>query len=215
MRSSMTHTWMMAAFVATGCSLSGGSRQAKADLVTYSTESSWTTAVSGVQTVNIPDAYTADGAYDVDGVTFSQNSALGNGILFNLTYGGGIFSDQDPSVGVANILMTFSSPVTAFELSYDTQYGADVTFSLSNGDSTTQPSTGELYALPNYIGVTDSTPFTSVQITTADPVVSIGLVSYGNVLGSAVPEPSSLSLSGIGVVGMMVYVGRMRKAGRA
>jgi hypothetical protein len=219
MRSSMTRNRMITAFAV--ALLFGGLGEAKGGLMTYSTPSSWSSVVTGVQTAVIPNAYRSiNPSLTVNGVTFSQNNALGNGILFNVGPVAGFapypaLSDQDPTVGLANILIVFSSPVTAFALPYGTQYGGNVTLTLSNGDSTTVSSTANVYGLPDYIGITDTTPLTSVQITTTDPIVTIGNVSFGNLVGGTVAEPSSLVLSGIAVAGVMAYTWRRRKVGRA
>ena len=111
-----------------------------------------------------------------------------------------MLSSQEQTVGVANILITFPTIVYGFALNYGTFDGSAVTFTLSNGDSVTQGSTGSGYAVPDFIGATDGTPFTSVQVTSSDFVLNLNNVSYAP---SAVPEPTGLLLLGIGATGLL------------
>jgi hypothetical protein len=94
---------------------------------------------------------------------------------------------------VANIQTTLPGNVTGFALNYDTFDGSSVTFLLSNGDSVTLGSTGSGYSVPNFFGITDTTPFDSVLMTSPDWVLNLNNVSYG----TTIPEPATwLLLSG-------------------
>jgi hypothetical protein len=68
---------------------------------------------------------------------------------------------------------------------------------MSNGDNVTLGSAGGgSYAVPGFFGVTDSTPFDSVLMTSSDVVLNLNNVSYSEA-GSTIPEPATgLLLSG-------------------
>jgi PEP-CTERM motif len=200
-----------------------GATPARAGLITYPNYASWSAAVSGVNTATLPDSpsyiYIGTGSASVtyDGVTFSTSAALSNGQFFNI--GTGLLgapapelSSQFQTVGVDNILITFAGPVAGFALNYGTFHGHPVTFTLSNGDSFTQGSTANpnYYPLPDFVGVTDS-PFTSVQITSPDSFLNIGSPSFAAALATAVPEPTSMTMLGIGAMSLVGYGLRRRR----
>jgi hypothetical protein len=188
--------------------LLAGVGEAKASAITYSDFTNWSNAVSGVTTTNLPsNTYTVISSFNSNGVVFSSTSSIGTGgILFLVSppaFPQAVapqLSYQDPSIGLANILVTLPAPVNAFAVLYGTQFGGPVTFDLSNGDSISQSSTASIYGLPDFFGVTDTTPFASVQISTTDHVLTIGDVSTGN--SSAVPEPSTFVLGALGLLGL-------------
>jgi hypothetical protein len=192
-----------------------GARSASAGVTTYPDFPSWSAAVSGVTTVTIPDPSPAPDIFIGNGnasitygsLTFSQSASLSNGNFFNvgMLFSGdpAVLSSQEQTVGVANILITFPNPVTAFAFNYGTFDGSGVTFLLSNGDTFTQGSTGSGYAVPDFVGATDTTSFTSVLVTSPDYVLNLNNVSYGSL--ATVPEPASLSLLSIGIAGIVGY----------
>ena len=196
---------------------------ANASLITYSNVGTWNSNVTGVSTVTIPDlapfsyVYYGQGnasvTYSPD--TFSQSGTLGNALFFNVgsNYFNGptaVVSSQQVSVGVENILITFSGSVDAFALNYGTFQGSNVTFTLSNGDTFTQGSTSANgYAVNDFAGATDTTPFNSVLVTSPDYVLNLNNVSTAH---SAVPEPSSFALLGLGGLGLAVGAYRRRRA---
>ena len=92
--------------------------------------------------------------------------------------------------------------MNAIVLNYGTFGGSDVTFLLSNGDSTTLGSTGSGYMVPDFFGAIDSASFISVLITSSDSTLNVG---------SAVPEPSSLILGSCAVVGTAAFARRRRQ----
>jgi hypothetical protein len=199
-----------------------GARSASAGVTTYPDFPSWSAAVTGVTTVTIPDPaplpdiFIGSGTASVSygGLTFSTSANLSNGNFFNVgvLFSGdpAVLSSQEQTVGVPNIMIAFPNPITAFALNYGTFNGSDVTFALSNGDSITQGSTGSGYAVPNFVGATDTTSFTSVLITTPDAVLNLNNVSYGAAV-AVVPEPATLSLISIGIPGIVVGYRLLRK----
>jgi hypothetical protein len=181
-----------------------GTTTARAGLTTYPDIASWSGAVSGVTNVAIPDPAplpdiffgSGDASVTYGGVTFSTSAALSNGNFFNV----GLLSSGEPAVlssqeyteGVANILITLPGPVTALALNFGTFDGSDVKFLLSNGDSVSLGSTSSGYSVPDFFGVTDTTAFTSVLLTSTDFVLNMNNLSFGT--AAVVPEPSSLTL---------------------
>lgn len=209
------HSVVVAAFASAFFSATG----AQAALVSYFDFTTWSSAVPSTTSVTIPDpgssTFIGSGSASIvySGVTFATNGLLSDGEFFNIgsnvTDGTGgfpaVLSSQQQSTGTPNILITLTGPTNAFSLSYGTFYGGDVIFLLSNGDILTLPSTGNGYDTPDFFGATDSTPFTSVLVTTPDQVLSLNNVAFGSAV-SAVPELSSwamllLGFAGIGCVG--------------
>jgi hypothetical protein len=190
-------------------------------MVTYPDFSSWNAAVGVVTTVAIPDSVlftflgSGDASVTYSGVIFSTSSALGNGSFFNIgsvfASGPAVLSSQNQTVGVANILITLPEAVTAVALDYGTFGGSNVTFTLSNGDNVTQPSSGSGYAVSQFYGVTDSTPFTSVLVTSSDSVLNLNNVSFTDAAETVAPEPATLTMLGMSIASMAGYGWRRRK----
>lgn len=162
-------------------------------------------------TVTIPDLApgsdifygSGDASVTYSGVTFTQSSALGSALLFNVGsnyYIGpvAVLTSQQEGSGVANILIGLPTFATNFSVDYSTFNGSAVSFLLSNGASFTQASTGGAgYTLGNNFSVT-STPFNSVLVTSPDYVLSIGNITYT----AGVPEPGAWAMMLIGFAGL-------------
>ena len=196
---------------------------ARAQIITSPDFASWSGAVGPHTNVAIPDPGVGGGdgtillgigtaSVTYDGVVFSTSAGLSNGEYFNIgpDFAGvpAVLSSQSQTTGVANILITLPGSETGIAFNYGTFDGSSVTFTLSNGDTLTQGSTeSNGYSVPDFLGITDATPFTSILVTSAGAgeVLSINNISFPN----AVPEPSSLALCGVvGVVGVAVYARR-------
>ena len=196
----------------------GSATPSFAGVVTYSDFASWSAATVGVTTnVTIPDpaplAYIGFGSgtasVTYSGVVFATDIGLGNSLFFNVgseyTTVPAVLSSQVASFGVENILITLPGQMTGFALSYGTFDGSNVTFTLSNGEVFTQTSSGSGYATKDFFGVTDTTVFQSVLVTSPDFVLNINNPSFTNA-----PEPNVWFLFTTGITGLIGY-GRRRK----
>lgn len=200
-----------------------GVTSAQAALVTYSDFGTWNAAVSTTTaTVTIPNPledgydYFGTGTASVQflGVTFSTNGNLSDGNFFNVgpSYVDGdgspaVLSSQGQSFGQSNLLITLTSPTTAFSLNYGTFDGSDVTFLLSNGDMFVRQGPEDLgYAASGFAGATAS-PFTWILITSDDVALNVNNLVYG------VPEPSTWTMMILGFMAIGFLV-RRRSARR-
>ena len=152
-------------------------------------------------------AYTYLGSGDAsvtyDGVTFSQSAAYGAAdfYLIGSQYTGGfppVLSSQTITDGTANILVSLPSVVQSLTIWFGTFGHSPVTFTLSNGHSSTLTATGSGYI--TFDTFTSNERFSSVLLTTTDGVLNIGSVSYDT---APVPEPASwmLMIGGFGAIG--------------
>jgi hypothetical protein len=196
-----------------------GAASAQAAPVAYSDLALWSSAVSGTTTVTIPDPSSGnispDGyGYDLlgtgpvpyGGVLFTGIVPLDGG-FFNVGplmpgHPAAVLASLQYGYGVVGILITLAAPVTAFSLNFGTFLGEDVTFLLSNGYSlTTNGSSEGIYQPNDFFGVTDLTPFTTVQVSTADQAVYLNDVAFGTAV-SAIPEPSTWAMMILGFAGI-------------
>jgi hypothetical protein len=196
-----------------------GGASAEAGFVSYTDFGLWNAATASYTTVAIPNPSSASGfdsfagdSVSYGGVTFSSDLTKYNGGFFNV---GPVFSSQ-PAVLAAqqldfdlvNILITFAGPVTAFSLDFGTFGGYDVNFVLSNGQTVTKTTTAGVFETKNFFGATDSTPFTTVLLTSADESLFLNNVKVGAAV-SAVPEASTWAMLLFGFAGL-AFVGYRR-----
>lgn len=205
--------------------LFAGTVYADAGLVTYADFSSWNAATASKTTVTISDPSSpagfdpiAGGSVSYGGVTFSSDLTKYSGGFFNI---GPVFSGQPAALTVqqtgfdlVNILITLAGPATSFSLDFGTFDGYSVTFLLSNGHSVTQTSTADGFATSNFFGVTDSTPFTTILLTSEDESLALNNVQFGAAV-SAVPEASTWAMMILGFAGIGVLAYRRRRNGLA
>jgi hypothetical protein len=190
-----------------GLGIIGLAWPADAGFTTYTDQASFSAATTGLTNINfnghvsspttfigyaIPSGYT-DAA---TGTNFTFTNSVGDDI--NITgrnyYGTNYFSTDTLNYSssippTAAEVITLPGSARAFSLMFSSyNISAPVTFTLSNGDSYTAP-TSSAFGTVDFLGFTDTTAFTSVTISSHKEYLLS--VSYQ---GSAVPEPSSLIL---------------------
>jgi hypothetical protein len=218
-------TKMNSAALAAALMLFAGSVNATAATVTYTDFTSWNSAASAYTSLEIPDPasplgydFFGTGAASVSygGVLFSTSAARGNGEFYNVgptpIFSGSdgplaVLSSQKQTSGVANILITLAAPVTAFALKFDTFYGSDVSFTLSNGYTVTFGSAANGYNLKSFFGVIDTNPFQKILLTSTDDALNLNALKIGSTV-SAIPEPSTWVMLVLGFVGVGLLAAR-------
>lgn len=221
-------TKMNSAAMAAALTIAVSTSNANATAVTYADLTSWNLAVPGYTSLTIPDpagvfgydffgAGTASVSYG--GVLFSTSAARGNGEFYNVgpTFIGSngplpVLSSQAQTIGLANILITLAAPVTAFALNFDTFYGADVSFELSNGYTVTLPSGANAYDLKGFFGITDDKPFSSILLTSTDTALNLNALKMGAAV-PVIPEPATWVMLLLGFAGLGLF-GAQRSARR-
>lgn len=220
--------------------LVAGAGNAGAAAVFYTDFTSWSGAVSGFTSLAIPEPVpnvvdpdsppnlipgfqyfgTGNASVNYGGVTFSTSALLGDGNFFNVgpTYSGSngplpVLSSQGQSKDLfANILITLAAPVKSFALNFDTFFGSNVTFTLSNGETSTLGSGANAYDLKGFFGVVDNNPFNTILLTSSDTALNINELKFGASV-SAIPEPATWVMLVLGFFGIGVY-GARRSARR-
>jgi len=192
--------------------LFAGTVNADAGLVTYGDLSSWNAATASKTAVTISNPSSSSGfdsfpgnSVTYDGVTFSSDPSTYSGGFFNI---GPVLSSlpaaltvQQLGFDLVNIKITLAGPVTSFSFDFGTFDGYDVTFLLSNGNTVTKSSTANGFATGNFFGITDTTPFTEVLVTSGTESLSLNNVRFG-IAVSAIPEVSTWAMMILGFAGL-------------
>ncbi|MBX3439088.1 MAG: PEP-CTERM sorting domain-containing protein, partial [Planctomycetaceae bacterium] len=195
-----------------------------AGMMTYTDYASWNHAVTNVTPVTIPDVTSylgpASASVTFDGVTFATDGAFGDPHLFtvstSITSTIPILSVQQGTQGLNVFLLTFPTPITAFSMNFGTfsRFSGINLIILSTQGRDFLLGTGDGYATGGFIGVVESTPFQTVHLVSSiSDVINVGNVAYAD--AASVPEPGSLSLFGMGAIGMIGFFRRRRRAGEA
>jgi hypothetical protein len=102
--------------------------------------------------------------------------------------------------------ITLPSGATAVGLDLGTFKGGTLTFSFSTGDQylDTNPAT---FGSTSFLGFTSSSPITSLTIGYANDVLVVDDFQFE---AAAVPEPSTVTLAGLGILGWLGYAWRRR-----
>ena len=124
-----------------------------------------------------------------------------------------VVSAQQTSSGATNIRITLPTAVTAAAFNFGTFGGSTIIAQLSNAELLHLPTSPSGYAASNFFGITDTTPFSWIQLVASGAdVINVRDVSFGTLTSSAVPEPSSLALLCLGACAGAIKLRRSRKA---
>lgn len=156
----------------------------------------------------------------LSGVNFSVSPAFTNSLLFvigkNSYYpGNSVLSTQNTQAQQGDLLITFSSPVTAIGLDFGDNFNPNTaTFTLSNGATFTRPTgSGTNF---NFVGLTTTVPITTLDIQEPNNfALNIDNFTFGR--SAPVPEASTTVSLGLLLalgLGGLVIAKRRRKAAR-
>ena len=212
--------WLLTALA--GMTLAAAS--ARADLVIYTDRTTFEAHSQGLQTI------TFEGLAPLDSFTFfpSPPGLTQLGVNFqgspnnlfvidpgfnppNFNWNSGQFLQENSSGGTLSV--TLPPGTTAVGLDVSSFNPQSAILQLSTGDVLTVPEPGK----PNFafIGFTSDVPVTGLSITitgNGNPTVdnfSFGLASVGPAAG--VPEPGTLVLTTVGLLGLLGFGGRRRR----
>jgi len=193
-----------------------------AALIAYTDYASWSSAVTGITPVTIPDVNAflgyAPASATFSDVTFSTDVAFGDPLMFALsssfTSTFPIVTVQQGTRGFTVLELTFPTPITAYALNYGTftRFTLVNMIILSTGDRELLPGTGDGYMAGGFIGIVGTTPFHKVTFASSiAEVFNVGNVAYAH--AAPVPEPGTLTLFGLGACGLIGLARRRRHNG--
>jgi PEP-CTERM motif len=195
----MRYGSLSAAFVLVAFALA-----APASTITYSTQSDFAAATTGVTTYNIPAPATdpfeqVTSPYTIGPLTFSNGSDP-------------LYLVNDGSYGVGQLYLdAFPTASLGVSLAGATALAFDIGTFLDAPETITVEANGMLVGtfttpggtVPGFFGITSTTPITSLTFTEADPgEIDVLQFEAGSASGSAVPEPSTIALLSTGLLGM-------------
>lgn len=204
------------------CLLAASSSQATASLITFTDRTAFLAAA------NITTSVDFEGLAPADSFTFfssppglttgGANFSSTTDNLFVIDPGfqspdffwssGGYLIDNDFSTSA--LVITLAPGVTAFGADLSSFGAGDITIALAGGDMLTLASPGQ----PNFafLGFTSDQDILSLAFSKSGDSVVLDNVSFGQTAQTAVPEPASLTLLGLGLAGMGARRWRQRKA---
>jgi hypothetical protein len=212
--------WLLIAVLACGF-LAVRTQPARADLVFYGNRASFDAATTGVTTIGFEGIapvngftfFGQPGSLTLSGVTFSTGInilnvtsatyylATGGPPGYNLGSGDFLLSG---AAAPASLHATLPGAFTAlaFDLGTFDDATSQVTIKLSTGDTFT---TSAPFPTDKFIGLTSTVPFTSVDISITGgnrrDTLAIDNFAFG---AAEIPEPGTLSLLSLSLVGMAV-----------
>jgi hypothetical protein len=142
------------------------------------------------------------------GVTYS--TPVGSGVFFNIDAGGGYTGgmlDSIRSTGTRSLTVTFDAPLAAF--GFDTNQLMGSSFDITINFSSDGPSSTS-HAVANSLGMeffgfqSDQSDITSAVIQGNSSTFNYILdnFSFGGIASQGVPEPATLALFGLGLLGL-------------
>ena len=178
---------------------------ANATLISYSDVGSWNTNVSSV-TTNDFNHYTVidyfGSSHTENGVTFTGGALFSQG---NNNYAGSQWIGEKwfSFEGAQPYGIDFGQDLTALSFNFADYYNAnmDLTLLFNTGESISVNQGGS--NVMGFVGITTDIAFSSVQLissNTKGTYFGIDNLAYGT--ASAVPEPASIALLGLGLAGI-------------
>jgi hypothetical protein len=150
----------------------------------------------------------------LSGVNFTIDHPTSNGNLFVLGQGVyysdvAVLSSQESTTGNNNLFITLPADYTAVGTGFASFGPSTLTFTLSTGDTFTRQTLDFFRGFASFVGVVSSEPITSVRIDLqrSDDLINIGAFSFGQ---ATVPEPSTIILFPVGLLGIFAYSWRRR-----
>jgi hypothetical protein len=188
----------------------------------YSTRATYNAATTGNTSINFEGIAPDNGflfeptppGITLSGVNFTIDHTNNNGTLFvigdDFFYTGtSVLSSELSTTGPDNILITLPKAAAAFAVDFGNFAQTPVTFTLSTGDTFTEPTS----AFPDFVflGVVNTAPFTSILI--SQPINdALNLADF--TFGLPVPEPSTLAMGAVSLLAGLVHCWRTRARDR-
>lgn len=204
-----------------------GVRTAEAGLITYTSQSAFNSATSNDTTVNFegivpansdPDnnyvQYDTPPGVTVGGVNFDINTATSNGNLYivgdGYYYANAVLTSQQSTTSENNLVITLPQAYTAVGFDLGTFYGMTITVTFSSGDTTTI--SPPIFDGIDFFGFTSTAPIISLEL---DEPVDDTMSLQDFEFGTAVPEPSSLTLLTMAGIGLAGFCWRQKRLAAA
>jgi hypothetical protein len=218
MRSLRVGKFTIAVVTAVVCVL--GASRGYATTVTYTSAASFDAATTGQNTINFNAALTCsapcfvpEGAsFAQGGITFTTTAPALNLNSANLDpptiFPSDFLSNSFPPGGLTDTLtITLGSAVTAFALDFTTPDGSNASFGLSNGFTTSVPTSA--FGPSQFEGFVSDSPFNAITLSVPSP--DGYFVFDVTTATAAVPEPSTWAMMIIGFLGLGLLAHRRGK----
>ncbi len=190
--------------------LLAGTYAGRADVL-YNDPTAWLSSATGVTTFNF-EGLVAPGTFaflgsgpganiTLGGINFAVGPSSDGGLFVvgdGIYYSNAAISTQGSSTPFNELVITLPAPVTALGFTFGDFFADTATITLSDG--TVALPTAVMAPFLGFFGVTSPTGISWVDISTPDPVINVGSVSFG----AETPEPYSLMLLAIAISGLVM-----------